>query len=45
LTTFVNDEQITERPLRHRDTIRLGRGGSAEIVFLVRRVRGVRGSS
>ncbi len=32
--TFVNDEQITERPLRHRDKIRLGRSGSAELVFL-----------
>ena len=26
--TFVNDEQVTERPLRHRDKIRLGRSGS-----------------
>lgn len=33
--TFVNDEQVTERPLRHRDRIRLGRSGSAELVFLV----------
>ena len=33
--TFVNDEQVTERPLRHRDKIRLGRSGSAEMVFLV----------
>jgi serine phosphatase RsbU (regulator of sigma subunit)/pSer/pThr/pTyr-binding forkhead associated (FHA) protein len=33
--TFVNDELITERPLRHRDKIRLGRGGSAELVFLI----------
>lgn len=33
--TFVNDEQITERPLRHRDKIRLGRTGAAELVFLV----------
>jgi serine phosphatase RsbU (regulator of sigma subunit) len=32
--TFVNDEQITERPLRHRDKIRLGRSGSAEMIFL-----------
>ena len=32
--TFVNDEQVTERPLRHRDKIRLGRSGSAEMVFL-----------
>ena len=32
--TFVNDEQVTERPLRHRDKIRLGRSGSAELVFL-----------
>ena len=33
--TFVNDEQVTERPLRHRDRIRLGRSGSAEMIFLV----------
>jgi pSer/pThr/pTyr-binding forkhead associated (FHA) protein len=32
--TFVNDEAITERPLRHRDKVRLGRAGSAELVFL-----------
>lgn len=32
--TFVNDEQVTERALRHRDKIRLGRSGSAELVFL-----------
>ena len=32
--TFVNDEQVTERPLRHRDKIRLGRSGSAEMIFL-----------
>ncbi len=32
--TFVNDEQVTERSLRHRDRIRLGRSGSAEMVFL-----------
>ena len=33
--TFVNDEQVTERPLRHRDKIRLGRSGSAQMMFLV----------
>ncbi|RPI49426.1 MAG: FHA domain-containing protein, partial [Acidobacteria bacterium] len=32
--TFVNDEQVTERPLRHKDKIRLGRSGGAEMVFL-----------
>jgi sigma-B regulation protein RsbU (phosphoserine phosphatase) len=32
--TFVNDEQVTEWSLRHRDRIRLGRSGSAELVFL-----------
>jgi len=32
--TFVNDEQVSERPLLHRDRIRLGRSGSAEMVFL-----------
>jgi pSer/pThr/pTyr-binding forkhead associated (FHA) protein len=37
--TFINDEQITERPLRHRDKIRLGRGGSAEFVFLAEESR------
>jgi serine phosphatase RsbU (regulator of sigma subunit) len=33
--TFVNDEQVTERRLQHRDKIRLGRSGSAELVFLL----------
>ena len=33
--TFVNDEQVTERPLRHRDRIRLGSSGSAQMTFLV----------
>lgn len=33
--TFVNDESITERLLTHRDRIRLGRSGSAELVFLL----------
>ena len=33
--TFVNDEQVTERPLHHRDRIRLGRSGSAQMTFLV----------
>ena len=33
--TFVNDEPVTERALRHRDRIRLGRAGSAEMVFLL----------
>jgi serine phosphatase RsbU (regulator of sigma subunit)/pSer/pThr/pTyr-binding forkhead associated (FHA) protein len=33
--TFVNDEQVTERPLRHRDQIRLGRSGSAQMTFLI----------
>ncbi len=33
--TFVNDEQITEHPLRHRDTIRFGRSGGATAVFLL----------
>jgi sigma-B regulation protein RsbU (phosphoserine phosphatase) len=33
--TFVNDEQVSERPLRHRDRIRLGRSGNAELVFLL----------
>jgi len=32
--TFVNDEQVTERSLRHRDRIRLGRSGSSELIFL-----------
>src|SRR5688572_10719072 len=32
--TFVNDEQVTERPLKHRDKIRLGRSGSTELIFL-----------
>ena len=33
--TFVNDQQITERPLKHRDRIRLGRSGNAELMFLL----------
>jgi phosphoserine phosphatase RsbU/P len=33
--TFVNDEQVTERPLKHRDRIRLGRSGNAELIFLL----------
>jgi sigma-B regulation protein RsbU (phosphoserine phosphatase) len=33
--TFVNDEQITERGLCHRDKIRLGRSGSAQMTFLL----------
>ena len=33
--TFVNDAEITDA-LEHGDQIRLGRGGGAEIVFLVR---------
>src|SRR6187549_1950773 len=32
--TYVNDEQIVECALRHRDRIRLGRSGSAELMFL-----------
>jgi serine phosphatase RsbU (regulator of sigma subunit) len=33
--TFVNDEPVAEQPLNHRDRIRLGRSGSAELVFLL----------
>jgi serine phosphatase RsbU (regulator of sigma subunit) len=33
--TFVNDEQITEQPLRDRDVIRFGRSGGATAVFLL----------
>ncbi|MCM3881676.1 MAG: SpoIIE family protein phosphatase [Vicinamibacterales bacterium] len=33
--TFVNDERVTERPLKHRDRIRLGRSGNAELIFLL----------
>ena len=32
--TFVNDEQVNERRLRHHDRIRLGRTGNAELTFL-----------
>jgi len=32
--TFVNGEQISERPLLHGDTIRLGQSDNVEIVFL-----------
>jgi len=34
--TYVNGDQVTERPLSHGDRIRLGRSGGAEMVFLVR---------
>jgi sigma-B regulation protein RsbU (phosphoserine phosphatase) len=43
--TFVNDEQVTERPLRHRDKIRLGRSGSSELVFLADEDRDPRSSA
>jgi phosphoserine phosphatase RsbU/P len=33
--TFVNNDAVTERVLDHGDRIRLGRSGSAEMVFLV----------
>src|SRR6185436_9180858 len=33
--TYVNGEQISERPLVHGDRVRLGRSGGAEMVFLV----------
>jgi phosphoserine phosphatase RsbU/P len=33
--TFVNDEPVTDRTLSHGDRIRLGRSGSAELVFLL----------
>ena len=32
--SFVNGEQISERPLLHGDTIRLGHSDNVEIVFL-----------
>ena len=33
--TYVNGEQVSERPLVHGDRIRLGRSGGAEMVFLL----------
>jgi phosphoserine phosphatase RsbU/P len=33
--TFVNSEQVQEKVLTHRDQIRLGRSGGAEMVFLL----------
>ena len=33
--TYVNDEQVSERALRHRDKIRLGRTSGGEMVFLL----------
>jgi serine phosphatase RsbU (regulator of sigma subunit) len=33
--TYVNGEQVTERPLVHGDRVRLGRSGGAEMVFLM----------
>lgn len=33
--TFVNEESATECELRHGDRIRLGRGGGADLVFMV----------
>ncbi len=32
--TFVNGEQVTERELRHGDTIGFGRSGGSEVVYL-----------
>src|SRR5687768_3466342 len=32
--TFVNGEQVTERPLEHGDRIRLGRTEGVELVFM-----------
>jgi two-component system, NtrC family, response regulator GlrR len=32
--TFVNGEQVTERPLEHGDRIRLGRTEGIELVFM-----------
>src|SRR5919108_1056135 len=32
--TFVNGEQVTERPLEHGDRIRLGRTDAIELVFM-----------
>ena len=31
--TFVNGEQVTERPLKHGDRIRLGRTDAVELIF------------
>jgi phosphoserine phosphatase RsbU/P len=33
--TFVNDQQVTEQTLQHRDTIRFGRSGGATAVFVL----------
>jgi len=33
--TFVNGEQVTERPLKHGDRIRLGRTDAVELVFTI----------
>ena len=33
--TFVNGEQVTERPLKHGDRIRLGRTDAVELVFSI----------
>ncbi len=32
--TFVNGEEVAERALRHGDTIRLGRSGGSDVIFL-----------
>ena len=39
--TYVNGETVTETRLEHGDPIRLGRGGGAEMVFLLDDERGV----
>lgn len=31
--TFVNGEQVVERPLRHKDVIRIGQSGGCQLVF------------
>jgi phosphoserine phosphatase RsbU/P len=33
--TYVNGDQVTERPLQHGDRIQLGKTGGAELVFLL----------
>ncbi len=43
--TFVNGARVTEHPLRHGDTIRLGQGGGIEMLFFCQPVTALRSSA
>lgn len=43
--TFVNGARVTEQPLKHGDTIRLGQGGGIEVLFVCQPVTALRPSA